>query len=160
MTGPNRPRRPRAPSAPRAVEGVPTIEQQRASVEAARRVLRAAGVKVQETADLVDELRRSSGGADAAKQIKAAEAALAAAQEQHRAAAGRLKGETDRLGPLIKEWVPDSPEDEVAKLLADRPIVLLPVRLETRFSGDDLLLRIYPDDVFADTHEPELTAVE
>ena len=40
------------------------------------------------------------------------------------------------------------------------PLLLLPVRLETRFQGNELWLRIYPDDVHVSSFEPELTADE
>lgn len=61
-------------------------------------------------------------------------------------------------------------------LSAKHPLLLLPVRIETRFAWPDaagnrsfapitgtarsLLIRIYPDDVHDDAHEPELTPTE
>lgn len=40
------------------------------------------------------------------------------------------------------------------------PITLFPCRLETRFVDAELLIRVIPDDIHADTHEPELTDAE
>ena len=45
-------------------------------------------------------------------------------------------------------------------LNGDRPLVLFPVRLETRFFGQELRIRVFPDKIHVDTHEPELAADE
>lgn len=43
---------------------------------------------------------------------------------------------------------------------ADSPVALLPVGLETRFDGNTLLIRIFPDEIHVEDHEPELTRTE
>jgi hypothetical protein len=43
---------------------------------------------------------------------------------------------------------------------ADCPLILFPVRLETRFFTNELWIRVYPDNLHIDTFEPELTADE
>ena len=62
--------------------------------------------------------------------------------------------------------IPNTPD--VAMPLSSgpaRPLVLFPVRLETRFfpladGSTELRVRVYPDKVHIDSHEPELTADE
>lgn len=85
---------------------------------------------------------------------KAEVAALSAQVDEHRAArdaaTARLLG-TDRLSGTVT---------------TTHPLLLFPVRVETRFAarrtgpGTDLLLRVYPDDIHLDSHEPALTEEE
>ena len=68
------------------------------------------------------------------------------------------------LGPLIAGGAPTGSTDPAlsATLAASHPIVLLPVRVETRYAdvragGRELLVRIWPDQVHVDAHDPRLT---
>jgi len=95
---------------------------------------------------------------------RAYEASLDALRGARRAASA---AKVDVAGGL-KAALPAGVGDEVARLTADVPIVLLPVRLETRFArghpdprfAGTLRLRIYPDGIFGETHEPLLSAEE
>lgn len=108
-------------------------------------------------AALADAERRAhEHGLDAAtrehaRALEEARARHATRDAELVAAIGAVYGE---LGPreLIGAW------DD------GRPIALLPLRLETRWSTGrgpaQLWVRVYPDDIAVHTHEPELTAAE
>lgn len=84
--------------------------------------------------------------------------------------ASKEQGLADKLvsHKLKASLLPATTEEEVANLVGVYPIVLFPVRLETRFAllpdqseyFGELLVRIYPDGVLYDTHEPLLDDLE
>ena len=55
-----------------------------------------------------------------------------------------------------------TPEDAVATLAGNVPVLMLPARLETRFSagGQQLDVRVFPDQVHVTAHDPALTEDE
>lgn len=84
--------------------------------------------------------------------------------EENRQAAETLAGERRRaradLGALAGQVFFD-PDRMIGGLAADHPVVLLPVRIETRFeSGSELKIRVYPDQIHLASHDQAITASE
>ena len=132
----------------------------RAAVEAAEAAVRTAQGKVNVSRRRLVFVQRR--GTD--EQIAAAERDLEQAQAEAAAARAALSDAVARVEELQRQ-LDDDQTGVLGNPPGDLPIVLLPVRLETRFqaaSGDatDLLIRVYPDDLHIDTHEPGLTAEE
>lgn len=50
-----------------------------------------------------------------------------------------------------------TPERLIEEWPGHRPILLLPLRVETRWRDEELLVRVFPDEVMIDTHETVLT---
>ncbi len=69
-----------------------------------------------------------------------------------------------KLQPELRQRVVVSPWDQATKELAELdaglPVALLPVRIETRFIADHLVVRVYPDGLHADSLKHSLTAAE
>ena len=105
-------------------------------------------------AELAQVNARITSTQDTVTRKRAEVAALSAQVDEHRAArdaaTARLLG-TDRLSGMVA---------------TTHPLLLFPIRVETRFTarrtgpGTDLLLRVYPDDIHVDSHEPALTPEE
>ncbi len=106
-----------------------------------------------------EQWRRTGGDAVELAALDRAEAQAVAAQAEK---IGRRTIENERIAGLIDAIAIDrlSPDIMLSQLDASYPIVLLPVRIETRFEGSRLRLRIYPDQIHLHQHDAELTAGE
>ncbi len=108
---------------------------------------RQAGLKARKASPIVAKYSA------AMKEMGSIEKALAKTKEEYSASLAQI---------FPQEVTPQ----EAIKLFSDRkPILLLPVRIETKFRQDDtgkhqLWVRLYPDDVAIETHEPYLTEEE
>jgi hypothetical protein len=67
------------------------------------------------------------------------------------------RGVRDRIDGLFRQR---SPQELIGVWGDETPILLLPVRIETRFKPGELWVRVFPDDIAVNTHEKVLTAAE
>jgi len=84
-------------------------------------------------------------------------------RQKQESLAAKLREEEAALAALIERMLATTtPENMVATLDGRLPILLLPTRLETRFfsNNTELRIRVYPDQVHLNAHEPELTDSE
>ncbi len=64
------------------------------------------------------------------------------------------------LAPLTADALIADPRLTGVLADAEQPLALLPVRLETRYAEGELLVRIYPDQLHVDAHDPRLSEAE
>src|SRR6187401_1492609 len=139
----------------------------RGPVEIARRDLAAA------RRTLIDKLYAFELATEALKEAKRkfaeesedlgdAQDAFDAAETAFKNARGAETTALTALQTKLADWLPDATtaEEDVGRLVGSEPIVLFPVRLETRFDAGFLKVRVYPDEIFLNTHESALTVAE
>lgn len=99
-----------------------------------------------------DRRRQGEGPADADLQ----RAKRSARERRAEAAAADA-----RLAAAIDAYIRDrSPETLTAELDSTKPVLLLPLRVETRWRDSELLIRVFPDEIAVNTHERLLTDKE
>ena len=81
-------------------------------------------------------------------------------QESHEAVTSRQSA----LQDLVAQFIGQPGDGDFRALSTQYPIALFPVRIETRFQivtdNPRLQIRVYPDEILADSHEPSLTQQE
>jgi hypothetical protein len=144
------------------------VDLQRAAAAArtarddARAALRGHALNLQELELALRRATRESSqeGRGTIERLRREQEALRSALQEGGAS---LAHERDRTIGLIDQLLVD-PEALVAQLEDSTPFVLLPVRIETKFSsgqqGNLLRVRVFPDDIAVAHHEKELTVGE
>jgi hypothetical protein len=103
--------------------------------------------------------RRGKRDPQAPDPVAALEREQAILRETVDAATRNLATGRDRISATLHPFFLD-PENLVAQLDDSVPFLLFPVRIETKFAGDELRVRIFPDDIAVAHHEKALTVGE
>jgi hypothetical protein len=143
-------------------ERLKRVNEARASLDAAHAEARRAQLDALAGRRRVRDARSTAAGA--APALERAQAALRELEAQRLETRGAVRAASDAYARAVGSWLGDDGENDFERLAASYPILLFPVRLEIRFFVDarspELRVRIYPDEILADAHEPELTAAE
>ncbi len=138
------------------------LSASRAERDALRARLTAASTAVADAERALIDAERRFGENDrrTAAQRAALDRARATVDETQHA----YIGVRERVADGIRARVDRDIGDDFVQLRTTLPLVMLPVRLETRFATGgrtpELWIRIYPDEIHADAHEGELTDEE
>lgn len=109
---------------------------------------------------LVREKRRLDGRHDS-DALQAIEAKLQRSTEALAGLASRYDNARKTVGGLVEGLHETlTPETLTGFWSGNTPILLLPLRVETRFKDSELLVRVFPDEISIDTHEEILTHAE
>lgn len=142
-------------------ENVFELGQARADTAAAEATLLNQDAIIARLRDRLQALLREGRLEEASALGRQFEEAEQARRDQLRRLAELRALAEELFGELVA--VPD-PAEQLGELETGLPIALLPVRLETHFQqgreGVDLQVRVYPDDLHVEVHEPEFTDEE
>ncbi len=119
-----------------------------------------------QTINAANKLRRLRGQLESLKrkgatsEIKNLVRTIEQTQKQLKKKQNELASKLNRLDILKKVEADKTPHQEVSELSGKFPILLFPIRLETRFFDKALLIRIFPDDIHIDQHDETLSEDE
>jgi hypothetical protein len=142
---------------PLTPQEITRIVQARTAADTARDQLNRNGVDLNTAQAELDRLLRTGATQQARTAAERKVANLLSARKTLR---DKVNAETGRVRQTIDAVAASvTPESMFSKLAAATPVLLMPVRLETRYfnSNSELRVRIYPDQVHIDSHDPALT---
>jgi hypothetical protein len=131
----------------------------RAAADDARAALLAARDELRRArADARRAERAAADGDDARaaaeRRARDAETRVATAREAVTRATAAASGAVEAFAPLA------DPRERAIDWDDREPVLLFPLRLETRWLGGELLVRVFPDDCLVDSFEPDLSERE